>query len=142
MTLLTVNETINEIVEEFDYFDEWEERYFYLIEMGKNLEKMDESLKIDDNKLRGCQSTVFFHFIKNKDDTISFRASSDAAIVQGLIALLSRIYNNRLPKDILSVSTDFLETIGLQEHLSITRKNGLASMIKSIESAARNSFTA
>jgi len=139
MSLLSVEETINEIVEEFNYFDEWEERYFYLIEMGKNLEKMDENLKTEENKLKGCQSTVFFHFIKNKDDTITFKANSDAAIVQGLIALLFRIYNNRLPKDILSTSTDFLTEIGLQEHLSITRKNGLASMIKAIKYVAKNS---
>ena len=108
MSLLSVEETINEIVEEFNYFDEWEERYFYLIEMGKNLEKMDENLKTEENKLKGCQSTVFFHFIKNKDDTITFKANSDAAIVQGLIALLFRIYNKTIAKTTNIAITDIV----------------------------------
>ena len=137
MSLLSVEETINEIVEEFNYFDEWEERYFYLIEMGKNLEKMDENLKTEENKLKGCQSTVFFHFIKNKDDTITFRANSDAAIVQGLMAILFRVFSGRNPNEILSSNADFLNKIGLDKHLSPTRKNGLSHIINAIYSEAK-----
>ena len=135
---LTTDNTVKEIIEEFNFFDDWEDKYAHIIDMGKKLEKMDNELMIEDTKLRGCQSTVYFHSQKENNEKIHFKACSDAAIVQGLIALLLRVYNNRESKEILNTSTDFISKIGLNEHLSVTRKNGLSSMINAIKSAAKN----
>ena len=135
---LTTDNIVEEIIEEFDFFDDWEDKYAHIIDMGKKLEKMDNELMIEDTKLRGCQSTVYFHSQKENNEKIHFKACSDAAIVQGLIALLLRVYNNRESKEILNTSTDFISKIGLNEHLSVTRKNGLSSMINAIKSAAKN----
>ena len=134
----TTDNTVEEIIEEFNFFDDWEDKYAHIIDMGKKLEKMDNELMIEDTKLRGCQSTVYFHSQKENNEKIHFKACSDAAIVQGLIALLLRVYNNRESKEILNTSTDFISKIGLNEHLSVTRKNGLSSMINAIKSAAKN----
>ena len=98
---------------------------------------MDNSLKIDKNKLKGCQSVVHFSFSYNLDGTINFIASSDAAIVQGLIALMIKVFSDRKPQDILDINLNFLEKIGLDEHLSSTRKNGLSSLIYSIKNIAK-----
>ena len=135
---LTTDNIVEEIIEEFDFFDDWEDKYAHIIDMGKKLEKMDNELMIEDTKLRGCQSTVYFHSQKENNEKIHFKASSDAAIVQGLIALLLRVYNNKKSVEILNTSTDFISKIGLNEHLSVTRKNGLSSMINAIKSAAKN----
>ena len=135
---LTTDNIVEEIIEEFDFFDDWEDKYAHIIDMGKNLEKMDNELMIEDTKLRGCQSTVYFHSQKESNEKIHFKACSDAAIVQGLIALLFRVYNNKKSKEILNTSTDFIGKIGLNEHLSVTRKNGLSSMINAIKNAAKN----
>ena len=135
---LTTDNIVEEIIEEFDFFDDWEDKYAHIIDMGKKLEKMDNELMVEDTKLRGCQSTVYFHSQKENNEKIHFKACSDAAIVQGLIALLLRVYNNRKSKEILSTSTDFISKIGLNEHLSVTRKNGLSSMINAIKTAAKN----
>ena len=135
---LTTDNIVEEIIEEFDFFDDWEDKYAHIIDMGKKLEKMDKELMVEDTKLRGCQSTVYFHSQKENNEKIHFKACSDAAIVQGLIALLLRVYNNRKSKEILSTSTDFISKIGLNEHLSVTRKNGLSSMINAIKTAAKN----
>ena len=132
----SIFEIIDEIIEEFEFFDTWEDKYSYIIEMGRKLPDLDANLKVEDAKLQGCQSTVYFHSYKNSDTTHTFKACSDAAIVQGLIALLLRIYNNRTSSEILSLSNDFLKSTGLDTHLSITRKNGLASMINAIKLAA------
>ena len=132
----SIFEIIDEIIEEFEFFDTWEDKYSYIIEMGRKLPDLDANLKVEDAKLQGCQSTVYFHSYKNSDMTHTFKACSDAAIVQGLIALLLRIYNNRTSSEILSLSNDFLKSTGLDTHLSITRKNGLASMINAIKLAA------
>ena len=134
----TTDNTVEEIIEEFNFFDEWEDKYAHIIDMGKKLEKMDIDLMVEDKKLRGCQSTVYFHSQKENNEKIHFKACSDAAIVQGLIALLLRVYNNRKSIEILNISTDFISKIGLNEHLSVTRKNGLSSMINAIKSAAKN----
>ena len=135
---LTSDSTVEEIIEEFNFFDDWEDKYAHIIDMGKKLEKMDIDLMVEDKKLRGCQSTVYFHSQKENNEKIHFKACSDAAIVQGLIALLLRVYNNRKSIEILNISTDFISKIGLNEHLSVTRKNGLSSMINAIKSAAKN----
>ena len=135
---LTTDNIVEEIIEEFDFFDDWEDKYAHIIDMGKKLEKMDNELMVEDTKLRGCQSTVYFHSQKENNEKIHFKACSDAAIVQGLIALLLRVYNNRKSIEILNTSTDFISKIGLNEHLSVTRKNGLSSMINAIKTAAKN----
>ena len=135
---LTTDNTVEEILEEFNFFDDWEDKYAHIIDMGKKLEKMDNELMVEDTKLRGCQSTVYFHSQKENNEKIHFKACSDAAIVQGLIALLLRVYNNRRSIEILNISPDFISKIGLNEHLSVTRKNGLSSMINAIKSAAKN----
>ena len=135
---LTTDNIVEEIIEEFNFFDDWEDKYAHIIDMGKKLEKMDDDLMVEDTKLRGCQSTVYFHSQKENNEKIHFKACSDAAIVQGLIALLLRVYNNRKSIEILNISTDFISKIGLNEHLSVTRKNGLSSMINAIKSAAKN----
>jgi len=134
---LSADDVVNEIIDEFNFFDDWEDKYAHIIDMGKKLEKLDQSLMVEDAKLRGCQSTVYFHYQKQKDQNINFKACSDAAIVQGLIALLLRVYNNRNSEEILNTSTDFISKIGLHEHLSVTRKNGLSSMINAIKNAAQ-----
>jgi len=131
------DEVIKQIIDEFNFFDDWEDKYAHIIDMGKKLEKLDQSLMVEDAKLRGCQSTVYFHYQKENDNNIKFKASSDAAIVQGLIALLLRVYNNRNSQEILNTPIDFISKIGLNEHLSVTRKNGLSSMIKAIKNAAK-----
>ena len=135
--ILTIENVVNEIIEEFDFFDDWEDKYAHIIDMGKKLEKMDENLKTEESKLRGCQSTVYFHYQKNKNQQFNFNACSDAAIVQGLIALLLRVYNNRKSSEILKTPPDFIMKIGLNDHLSVTRKNGLSSMISAIRDAAQ-----
>ena len=135
---LTTDNIVEEIIEEFNFFDDWEDKYAHIIDMGKKLEKMDNKLMVEDTKLRGCQSTVYFHSQKEKNEKIHFKACSDAAIVQGLIALLLRVYNNRRSIEILNISPDFISKIGLNEHLSVTRKNGLSSMINAIKNAAKN----
>ena len=135
---LTTDNIVEEIIKEFDFFDDWEDKYAHIIDMGKKLEKMDNELMVEDTKLRGCQSTVYFHSQKKSNEKIHFKACSDAAIVQGLIALLLRVYNNRQSKEILNTPTDFIGKIGLNEHLSVSRKNGLSSMINAIKSAAKN----
>ena len=135
---LTTDNAVEEIIEEFNFFDDWEDKYAHIIDMGKKLEKMDNELMVEDTKLRGCQSTVYFHSQKENNEKIHFKACSDAAIVQGLIALLLRVYNNRRSIEILNISPDFIGKIGLNEHLSVTRKNGLSSMINAIKSAAKN----
>jgi cysteine desulfuration protein SufE len=130
-------EEINNLIEDFSFFENWEDKYQYLIDLGRNAPKMDSYLKVDENKLKGCQSVVHFYFSDNSDGTINFIASSDAAIVQGLIALMIKVFSDRTPKDIININLNFLEKIGLDEHLSPTRKNGLSSLISSIKNAAK-----
>ena len=130
-------EEINNLIEDFSFFENWEDKYQYLIDLGRSAPKMNSSLKVDENKLKGCQSVVHFCFSDNADGTINFIASSDAAIVQGLIALMIKVFSDRTPKDIININLNFLEKIGLDEHLSPTRKNGLSSLITSIKNAAK-----
>jgi len=121
----------DELVEEFQFFDNWMDRYQYLIDLGRRLPDFPEADRIDANKIRGCQSQVWF-VAKEHDGRLEFRAISDAAIVSGLIALLLRIYSGRRPQDILDTPPNFVEALELEQHLSPTRSNGLASMLKAI----------
>ena len=127
----TISEEQENIIEEFGFFEDWMDRYQYLIDIGRKLPKMPEEYLRDEFKLKGCQSQVWFvgEVVENR---LVFRASSDAAIVSGLIAILLRIYSNRTPSEILSVKPSFIADIGLEEHLSPTRKNGLGAMLQSI----------
>lgn len=126
---MTIQEIQNEIVDEFSFFENWEERYEHLIELGKGLTPFSEEKKTADKVIKGCQSTVWLD-AKMDEDKLVFEADSDAILPKGLAALLVRIYNHQNPKDILNSSTDFIEKIGLQEFLSPTRANGLLAMIK------------
>jgi cysteine desulfuration protein SufE len=120
-----------ELIEEFQFFDNWMDRYQYLIDLGRRLPEFPEEDRVDANKIRGCQSQVWF-VAQERDGRLEFRAISDAAIVSGLIALLLRIYSDRLPKDILDTPPTFVEALQLEQHLSPTRSNGLSSMLKAI----------
>ena len=128
---------IDELIEDFSFFESWEDKYQYLIDMGRNVPQMADDLKIDENKLRGCQSIVYFSNSYNDDGTITFMANSDAAIVQGLIALMLKVFSEKKPQEILDTDISFLKQIGLDEHLSPTRKNGLSSLVSSIKNAAK-----
>lgn len=132
---------INELIEDFSFFDSWEDKYQYLIDMGRNVPQMDEVLKTEENKMKGCQSVVYFHKYYNEDGTITFLANSDAAIVQGLIALMLKVFSGKKPQEILDTNINFLEQIGLNDHLSPTRKNGLSSLVSSIKKSAQEKLT-
>ena len=131
-----------EIIDEFSFFDDWADRYQHLIDQGRRLAPLDPSYQTAENQLKGCQSVVYFTSMCDAGGRIHFSASSDAAIVQGLIALLLRVYSERPPQEILELSPDFLEKIGLDKHLSPTRKNGLASMVEAIKQAAQHHLPA
>lgn len=133
---MTVADQAEEIVAEFAFFDDWEERYQHLIDLGQRLPPLAEGYKTDAYLLKGCQSVV--HFAAEADgDELTFFAASDAAIVQGLIAVMMRVYSGQRASDILATPADFLQRIGLDEHLSPTRKTGLAAMVDAIMSEAR-----
>lgn len=129
---MTISEIQNEIIEEFSMFDDWDERFQYVIDLGKNLPLIADNLKVDDNTITGCQSKVWL-FGEKKSDEIIFTADSDAIITKGIIALLIRVFSNQKPNEILNANTDFIDKIGLKDHLSPTRANGLVSMIKQIK---------
>ena len=122
----------NEIVEEFSMFDDWMERYEYIIELGKKLPLIKEEFKTEDNIIKGCQSKVWLKGEQNSD-VIVFTADSDAILTKGIIAILIRTFSNQKAVDILAADLDFIDEIGLKEHLSPTRANGLVSMIKNIK---------
>ena len=127
-----VDEAQRALAEEFAFLGDWMERYQYLIDLGRRLPALDADELIDANKIRGCQSQVWF--VAERDgDRLQFRANSDAAIVSGLIAILLRIYSGRRPEDILSARTDFVSELGFEQHLSPTRSNGLAAMLSTIQ---------
>jgi cysteine desulfuration protein SufE len=121
----------DEVIEEFAFFDDWMDRYQYLIDLGRRLPALTDSELVDENKIKGCQSQVWF-VASQEDGRLNFRAISDAAIVSGLIALLLRIYSGRRPDDILNTPASFVTALDLQQHLSPTRSNGLAAMLEAI----------
>jgi len=125
----------NEIIDDFSLFDSWLDRYQYLIDLGKKLEPLDDAEKTDDILLHGCQSRVWL-IIEGSADEVFIRANSDAAIVSGLIALLIRVYSGASAKQIINSQPEFITAIGLQQHLSATRANGLHAMLQAINAAA------
>lgn len=129
---MEIKDIQEEIVDEFSMFDDWMERYEYIIELGKNLPLIKEESKTEENLIKGCQSKVWLHGEK-KDDKIVFTADSDAILTKGIIALLIRTFSNQKASDILEADMSFIDKIGLKEHLSPTRANGLVSMIKNIK---------
>ena len=129
---MTISEIQEEIIDEFNLFDDWMERYEYLIELGKSLPLIDDQYKIEENIINVCQSKVWL-YSKINDSKINFTADSDAILTKGLVALLLRVFTNQTPKDILAADTIFIDKIGLREHLSPTRANGLVSMLKQIK---------
>jgi cysteine desulfuration protein SufE len=129
---MNIKEIQNEIVSEFSMFDDWMERYEYIIELGKGLPIIEEQFKTEDNIIKGCQSKVWVH-AEEKEGKVIFSADSDAILTKGIIAILIRAFSNQTPAEILAANTDFIDEIGLKEHLSATRANGLVSMIKKIK---------
>lgn len=129
---MTIKEIQEEIIDEFSMFDDWMERYEYIIELGKSLPIIQEDKKVDENLIKGCQSKVWL-FSELENDNIKYTADSDAILTKGIVALLLRVFSNQKPKDILSAETSFIDEIGLKEHLSPTRANGLVSMVKQIK---------
>ncbi|MBT8253649.1 MAG: SufE family protein [Flavobacteriaceae bacterium] len=128
----TIRDIQEEIVEEFEMFDDWMQRYEYMIELGKSLPMIDSKYKTDENIIKGCQSKVWLH-ADLENDKVIFTADSDAIITKGIIAILIRAFSEHTPKQILDANTDFIDKIGLKEHLSPTRANGLVSMIKQLK---------
>ena len=128
----TIQQIQNEIIDEFEFFEDWSEKYQYLIDLGKNLPKLDNKSRIDSNLIKGCQSKVWLNSSFNNNIVI-FEADSDAIISKGIISLLIRVFSGHKPEDILEAKIDFIEQIGLNTHLSQTRANGLLAMIKQIK---------
>lgn len=132
---MTLLETENEIISEFSMFDDWLDKYEYIIDLGKSLDSFPESSKTDEKLIKGCQSRVWLDW-KAEDGKLYFQADSDAIITRGIISLLIRIYSGRTPEEILASDFSVVEKIGLKQNLSPTRANGLLSMIDTIRSAA------
>ena len=130
----------NEIVEEFSFFDNWEDKYEYIIDFGNGLKPMDAEFKTDGNKVAGCVSQVWLH-TEIKDGRIYFDADSDAIITKGLVGLLVKVLSNQKPKDVANAKLEFLDKIGMKEHLSMTRANGLVAMVNHMKRIAQNEIS-
>ncbi len=130
-----IHEIEAEIVEDFELFDSWDDKYEYIIDLGKKLEPMDPAHKIDENRVKGCQSIVWMA-AEYREGKIHFTADSDAVIVKGLISLLIRVMSGHTPDEILDTKLEFLEKIGMHNHLAQTRSNGLLSMVKQMKNYA------
>ncbi|MFP4207150.1 MAG: SufE family protein [Wenzhouxiangella sp.] len=135
MSEATARQAQQAIIEEFSFFEDWMERYQYLIDLGKKLPPLPPEERTDDRLLAGCQSNVWF-LADGDADRLEFRANSDAAIVSGLIALILRVYSGRSAEEILATEPEFIKAIGLSEHLSATRANGLAAMLQAVRNVA------
>lgn len=129
---MTIKEIQEEIVDEFSMFDDWMQRYEYIIELGKSLPIIEETYQVDENLIRGCQSRVWLH-AEEKEGKLVFTANSDAILTKGIVAILIRVFTNHPAKEVLDADMGFIDEIGLKEHLSPTRANGLVSMIKQIK---------
>lgn len=129
---MSIQEIEQEIIDEFAVFDDWMDKYAYLIELGSGMENMDEANKTEDNLIKGCQSQVWFH-ATIKEGKLYFTADSDAIITKGIAGLLIRVFSGQKPQDILAADLHFIDKIGLTQHLSPTRSNGLLSMVKQIK---------
>jgi cysteine desulfuration protein SufE len=130
--MMTIESIQNEIIDEFSMFDDWMQKYEYMIDLGKSLPLISENNKLDDRLIAGCQSKVWLD-AQLVDGKINYTADSDAIITKGIIAILLRVFSNQTPNDILNSNTNFIDEIGLKEHLSPTRANGLVSMIKQLK---------
>lgn len=131
----SIKEREEEIIEEFSLFDSWEEKYEYIIDLGKKLEPLDEKYKIPENIIKGCQSTVWLTS-EFKDGKVFYKADSDAVIVKGLISMLIKVLSDNTPDEILNAKLDFINEIGMMTHLAQTRSNGLLAMIKQMKNYA------
>lgn len=129
---MTIEAIQEELIDEFSMFDDWMQRYEYMIDLGKSLPLIDEKYKTDDKLIKGCQSRVWVHS-ELKDGKVIYTADSDAIITKGIVAILIRTFSNQNPQDILEANTNFIDEIGLKEHLSPTRANGLVSMVKQMK---------
>ena len=129
---MSIKEIQDEIVDEFSMFDDWMQRYEYIIDLGKGLPLIEEQYKTEENIITGCQSKVWVN-AEQQGDKVVFTADSDAILTKGIIAILIRAFSNQKASDILEANTDFIDEIGLKEHLSPTRANGLVSMIKKLK---------
>jgi len=129
---MTIEEVQQSIIADFSIYEDWMDKYTYLIELGNELEPIDPSYKVDQNLIRGCQSRVWLQQ-RLDGDRIIFEAESDALIVKGLVALLLKVFSNRTPQEILDSEPYFIDEIGLKQHLSPTRSNGLMAMVKQIK---------
>jgi len=129
---MTIQESQNEIIEEFALFDEWMDKYEHIIELGKDLPIIDDKYKVEENLIKGCQSRVWLH-AELKGNNLIFSADSDAIITKGIVGMVIRVFSNHTPKDIAESELFFIDQIGLQEHLSPTRSNGLLAMVKQIK---------
>ena len=130
-----IKEIEQEIIEEFSLFDNWDDKYEYIIDLGKKLPPLDDQYKKDENKVKGCQSTVWL-VADYKDGRIYYKAESDAVIVKGLISMLIRVLSGQTPDDIVNAKLDFIRVIGMISHLAQTRSNGLLSMVKQMKNYA------
>ena len=129
---MTINTIQEELIDEFALFDDWMDKYQHLIDLGKSLPLIDEALKTDDKIIKGCQSKVWLD-AQLSDNKVIFTADSDAIITKGIVAVLVRAFTNQSPQDIINANTSFIDDIGLKEHLSPTRANGLVAMIKQMK---------
>jgi len=131
----SIKDIQSEIVQEFSLFDSWDEKYEYIIDLGKKLEPLEDAYKLDENRVRGCQSTVYL-VADYKNGKVWFRADSDAVIVKGLISMLIRVLSGHTPDEIVEAKLDFINEIGMMSHLAQTRSNGLLSMVKQMKNYA------
>lgn len=129
---MKINEIQDQVIEDFEMYDDWSDKYEFLIELGKGLSPMDEKYKTEDNRIHGCQSRVWLHAYV-EDGLLKFEADSDAIITKGIVGLLVKVLSGHTPKEVAEAELYFLKAIGLQEHLSPTRANGLVSMVKQIK---------
>ena len=132
---MSIEEIQNEIIDEFSFFSDWTEKYEHIISLGKELEPLEEQYKTDENIVKGCQSRVWLHGVI-EEDKLCFQADSDAIITKGLVALIVRVFTAHTAEEILNAELFFVDKIGLREHLSPNRSNGLISMIKTIKTYA------
>jgi cysteine desulfuration protein SufE len=131
----SIEEIEQEIIEEFSLFDSWDDKYEYIIDLGKKLAPLEEQYKLDENKVKGCQSTVWL-VADYRDGRVFYKAESDAVIVKGLISMLIRVLSGQTPDDIVHAKLDFIREIGMMSHLAQTRSNGLLAMVKQMKNYA------
>ena len=129
---MRISEIQNEIIEEFSLFEDWMQKYEYIIELGKTIKPIDDKNKVDSNLIKGCQSKLWLH-AELKNGKVIYTADSEAIITKGIAAVLLRVFSNQTPDDIINSDVDYIDKIGLKEHLSPTRANGLVSMVKQLK---------